>query len=263
MDAQVVILGYHRSGTSAATQHLARSGLFVGDLLLGANASNPHGHFEDRAFVKVHEAIFRENGTHWLAPEPFVPAISQDLRQSVREIVADRTAHHGTWGFKDPRACLFVDFWRSVLPAPRFLVCLRHYEACIDSIARRAIAAIRTTPERADAALQMRLASDHDAIARSWVCHMLPLLRLMQRHSDIVHAVDIAELGGSLASDLNQRFNLDLEPIPLSDTFDPALYSASPQTRVALSAPVKATAQKVWAALTRARRDQSALRAAA
>jgi len=34
MVRQLVILGYHRSGTSAATQHLVRAGLFVGDELL-------------------------------------------------------------------------------------------------------------------------------------------------------------------------------------------------------------------------------------
>lgn len=263
MDIQLVILGYHRSGTSAATQHLARAGLFVGDELLGANASNPHGHFEDRAFVKVHEAIFRENGTHWLAPDPFVPAISPSLRQSVREIVADRNAHHGTWGFKDPRACLFVDFWRTALSSPRFLVCLRHYSVCIDSVVRRALAAVRTTAVRPDAALQVNLLSDPDAIARSWICHMLPILRLMRRHPEIVYTVDVAELQGSLAADLNQAFGMDLEPLPLSDTFDPALYRAAPKGKITLSRDVGALAERIWVALTKARKEAASLKFAA
>ncbi|WMS42162.1 hypothetical protein RDV64_19150 [Acuticoccus sp. MNP-M23] len=252
---QLVILGYHRSGTSAATQHLARAGLFVGDDLLGANASNPHGHFEDRAVVAIHEAIFHENGQHWLSPNPLVPIISPMVRAKAVDYVATRSAWHDVWGFKDPRACLFVDFWRTVLPKPRFLICLRHYRACIDSVVRRALVAVRSTALQADAQDQMRLSVDHDAIARSWVCHMMPLLSLMRRHPELVHTVDVSNLDGSIAGDLNRRFGLPLADIPLSDTFDPELYHSSADAHVILSRETEALAERVWLALleTRAR----------
>lgn len=249
MVRQLVILGYHRSGTSAATQHLVRAGLFVGDELLAANASNPHGHFEDRAFVRLHERIFAENGENWLAPSPFVPIVSAELRQDVRALVADRDAHHSFWGFKDPRACLFVDFWRTMLSAPRFLVCLRHYRACVDSVVRRSLSAVRTTTARQEARYQMLTGADHDAIARSWIAHMLPLLRLMQQQPEIVYSVSVGNVHGSIAGTIARRFGLPLEPVELAETFDPALYRADADVDIRLSDEVAALAERVWRAL--------------
>lgn len=249
MGRQLVILGYHRSGTSAATQHLVRAGLFVGDELLSANESNPHGHFEDRAFIRIHERIFSENGAGWLAPSPFVPIVSPDLRKQIRALLADRDAHHDFWGFKDPRACLFVDTWRTMLSAPRFLVCLRHYRACVDSVVRRGLSAVRTTTLRSEARRQMLLASDHDAIARSWIAHMLPLLRLMRLHPAMVHSVCVGDMPYSIAGDLAARFGLPLEPVPLADTFDPDLFKADDEVDIRLSDDIAALAERVWLAL--------------
>ncbi len=263
MVRQLVILGYHRSGTSAATQHLVRAGLFVGDELLSGNASNPHGHFEDRAFVRIHERIFAENGEKWLAPSPFVPIVSPDLRQHIKALVADRDAHHSFWGFKDPRACLFVDMWRTMLSSPRFLVCLRHYRACVDSVVRRALSAVRTTTARDEARHQMLTASDHDAIARSWIAHMLPLLRLMRQHPQIVHSVSVGETHGSIAGVLAQRFGFPLEPVDLADTFNPALYKADADVDIRLSDDVAALAERVWQALLGAHASAERLESAA
>ncbi|MEM9223988.1 MAG: hypothetical protein AAGB11_16530 [Pseudomonadota bacterium] len=252
MGLQLVVLGYHRSGTSAATQHLVEAGLFVGEDLLGANVSNPHGHFEDEDFVHVHERIFEENGESWLAPNPFVPIISSALRSHMTALVGQRDAAHDYWGFKDPRACLFVDVWRTVLSSPRFLVCLRHYRACVDSVVRRALAAVRTTADRSEGRTQMLLASDHDAIARSWVAHMLPLLRLMRHHPELVHAVELATLGGSIAGDLHGRFGFPLDPVPLSHTFEPGLLRADQNVAIHISSDVAQLADRVWEALLEA-----------
>lgn len=260
---QLVILGYHRSGTSAATQHLARAGLFVGDDLLAAYDSNPHGHFEDRAVVAIHEAIFRENGQHWLSPNPLVPMISPMVRSKAIDYVATRSAWHDVWGFKDPRACLFVDFWRTILPQPRFLICLRHYRACVDSVVRRALQAVRSTAQQDEAQDQMRISVDHDAIARSWVCHMMPLLNLMRHRPEIVHTVDVGNLDGSIAGELRQRFGLPLADIALSETFDPTLYRDAADAHVILSRETAELAERMWLALLEARARAGALELAA
>ncbi|MEM8663213.1 MAG: hypothetical protein AAGF49_03705, partial [Pseudomonadota bacterium] len=230
---------------------------FVGEELLGANASNPHGHFEDMDFIKVHERIFDENGESWLAPNPFVPIVSRSLRAHVAALVGGRDAAHHQWGFKDPRACLFVDVWRTMLSRPRFLVCLRHYRACVDSVVRRALSGVRTTVMRPDARTQMLLASDHDAIARSWIAHMLPLLRLMRHHPAIVHAVTMGDLNGSIAADLRDRFGFDLAPVPLRDTFDATLFKADEDVEIAISSDVAALAERVWRELLDAQGETS------
>ncbi|MBS1528172.1 MAG: hypothetical protein JST19_21175, partial [Bacteroidetes bacterium] len=58
----LIILGMHRSGTSLVTNWLYHCGLQVGENLLGKNAGNEEGHFEDTEFLKLHEEILAANG---------------------------------------------------------------------------------------------------------------------------------------------------------------------------------------------------------
>ena len=58
----LVVAGFHRSGTSLVTEILSRAGLFVGDDLIGANPSNPYGHFEDREVVRLHDRLLADVG---------------------------------------------------------------------------------------------------------------------------------------------------------------------------------------------------------
>jgi hypothetical protein len=41
------------------------------------------------------------------------------------------------WGWKEPRATLFLDFWRATLPDLKFLALYRHYAQVVDSLLRR------------------------------------------------------------------------------------------------------------------------------
>ena len=50
------IAGMHRSGTSLVAGLVRAAGLPMGEELVGASATNPHGHHEDRAFVALHDA---------------------------------------------------------------------------------------------------------------------------------------------------------------------------------------------------------------
>ena len=70
MSNQLIVVGFHRSGTSLLCQLLHRTGLFLGYDLLGAAFSNPHGHFEDIEVFSLHEQILADNGQTWLVSEP-------------------------------------------------------------------------------------------------------------------------------------------------------------------------------------------------
>ncbi len=61
MSDQLIIAGFHRSGTSATAQLLRQAGLFIGDELLDANSSNPYGHFEDREIVTLYDQSLADN----------------------------------------------------------------------------------------------------------------------------------------------------------------------------------------------------------
>jgi hypothetical protein len=48
------------------TRMLHKAGLFVGDRLLGAVPSNPHGHYEDEEVLRFHDRVLEANGCNWM-----------------------------------------------------------------------------------------------------------------------------------------------------------------------------------------------------
>lgn len=128
----VIVTGFHRSGTSAAARLLAMAGVDMGVDLIGPMRSNPFGHFEDRRFVRLHDAWLAEAGATWMTPT--VPARPPDA--AARAVAAaSLAARQEPWGFKDPRAAFFLEAW---LPMdPLVVVMVRHPAAAIHSLRER------------------------------------------------------------------------------------------------------------------------------
>lgn len=127
----LIICGMHRSGTSLAAGLLSACGLDVGpeSLLMLRQDDNPTGFHENHEIVNMHEDALVRAGFGWDAPPPAEPAPAWDRSVALAEdarMTASRYQGHDTWGFKDPRASLFMGFWRSLFPGVRFLVCLRN-----------------------------------------------------------------------------------------------------------------------------------------
>jgi hypothetical protein len=124
----VVVLGMHRSGTSAVTRALNLLGLTIcppADLI-GAHPTNPAGHWESRTLVECNNAILKAVGARsWCPPPPgwawiSTPAV-QDLIPLCR--AAFRAVHPSPpWVWKDPRTCLTADLWLPLLQAPPAIV---------------------------------------------------------------------------------------------------------------------------------------------
>ena len=132
----------HRSGTSVVAGLLSRHGLWLGadEALMQNDAYNPDGYYEHLGLVEVNDAILAAFGGTWDAP-PVLPAgfEAQDrlapLRHRAAEIMAELSQR--PWGFKDPRACLTIPFWRALQNDLRFVVCLRNPLEVARSLARR------------------------------------------------------------------------------------------------------------------------------
>ncbi len=77
MGDQLIVAGFHRSGTSLTCQLLHHAGLFLGYDLLGPAFSNPHAHFEDIEILNFHRQILVDNGQTWLVSKPFLPVITE------------------------------------------------------------------------------------------------------------------------------------------------------------------------------------------
>jgi hypothetical protein len=116
----VLVLGMHRSGTSALTRVLNLLGLDAGrDVLMGASESNPTGHWEVERLTSFNNGLLDELGGRWDAPPPTAPEI---LGLMADGQLGDEAAQLHTeafgdshWVWKDPRVCLLLPFWRSVL----------------------------------------------------------------------------------------------------------------------------------------------------
>jgi hypothetical protein len=146
----LVIAGMHRSGTSLTAALLASAGLDLGSHLLGADASNPRGHFEDVDFLLFHQRALAAAGLSAdgfiAAGQPTVPAL---MLAEAHDILATRRAQGRPWGWKEPRTVLFLDFWEQLLPEARFLIVFRRPWEVVDSLFRRGNPEFVTQPRLA------------------------------------------------------------------------------------------------------------------
>lgn len=135
--AVVAVTGMHRSGTSLVAGLLRAAGLPMGETLLGASASNPHGHHEDTAFVELHDRALAALGADWtLAGAPASMAWTADIARDADALVAARR-RDAAWGWKDPRSVLFLDEWAARIPSLRVIVVFRDAAQVAASLRRR------------------------------------------------------------------------------------------------------------------------------
>ncbi|MDX2110394.1 MAG: sulfotransferase [Verrucomicrobiota bacterium] len=127
------ILGMHRSGTSMLARLLQDAGVFIGEHLIGAEVGNQRGHFEDRDIYEFHcAALSRKRDKDWrffddgtLGLEHFDYVATDDELSRAKQLIEGRR-RQGWWGWKEPRTCLFLDFWTSLIPDARSIVIYRH-----------------------------------------------------------------------------------------------------------------------------------------
>ena len=116
----VLVLGMHRSGTSALTRLLSLHGIALGDAMLPAASDNPTGFWEHCEVVALHERLLAALGRAWDDPRALPPGWLEHpaTREAQAEIAAllDREfAGQAAWAVKDPRLCRFVPLWRRVM----------------------------------------------------------------------------------------------------------------------------------------------------
>ncbi len=148
------MLGMHRSGTSAVTRTLNLLGLRTcppADLI-GADPTNPAGHWESRTLVECNNAVLKAAGAHCWCPPPPGPAwIGTPQVQDLIPLcgAAFQAVHPSPpWVWKDPRTCLTADLWLPLLQAPPAIVL----------VARDPLQIVRSVNARDNIALPLALA---------------------------------------------------------------------------------------------------------
>ena len=121
----VLVVGMHRSGTSAVAGALEKCGVnFGSNLLPGKTGINPKGYWEDREVIELHNEFLERKGMRWddvLFTREGENSDSKDLDEKFRSklinILNTRFQIHPIWGVKDPRICIFIPAWLDVLRA--------------------------------------------------------------------------------------------------------------------------------------------------
>jgi hypothetical protein len=254
MSDQLIVAGFHRSGTSLVCQLLHRAGLFLGYDLMGASFSNPHGHFEDIEIFSLHEQILADNGQTWMVGEPFLPVIAEPHWRRMERIIRRRDAEHNLWGFKDPRVCLFMMVWKHLLPNARVLLIYRHFSDTTYSLGRRQSAELfakPTGPER----IYRRFWEEPDLALRMWLTHNEALLTFARTHPGDTLAVslDLVQNGFPVIRAVNQRWGLGLTEVPTSEVFDPTVTERRPGRQPLSDRRLIDRVDATWEALERLR----------
>jgi hypothetical protein len=136
----VVVLGMHRSGTSALAGALAHVGVDFGERLAAPAFDNKKGFWEHPQIVTLHDRLLAELGSSWHDERP-LPAgwtrlkAARDIRTSLTALIGRDFGGKPLFGFKDPRLSRLVPLWLPIFQmfeiTPVFVLMIRHpWEVC-------------------------------------------------------------------------------------------------------------------------------------
>lgn len=142
----IVVLGMHRSGTSAVARALKVLGVDLGDHLMAANAVNIKGFWEDIDINELNIELMSSISTDWhhlttmqksdvatLRDAGFFPRAEQLLRAKLHG--------HERFGFKDPRTAKLLPFWNEVFVRLKcqvsYVLVSRHPLSIVKSLTKR------------------------------------------------------------------------------------------------------------------------------
>lgn len=112
----VVVLGMHRSGTSAVAHLLHTLGVPMGVEFLPPDENNPLGYWEDTTPLGINKGILANAGGSWKNPpgRNKLLQLNHKHQTAVRAYI-ERREDERIWGFKDPRTTLTAHLWHHYL----------------------------------------------------------------------------------------------------------------------------------------------------
>ena len=142
----LLVLGMHRSGTSAVTRVVNMLGAEIGDNLIPPGDDNPSGFWEHAEVVRINEELLRALGRTWYdmrdMPEGWLDSAASKIafEQAMQLIRRDFGASQ-LCAVKDPRMCLTARLWVNAFRAAEYEVgCLfvvRDPREVVESLHRR------------------------------------------------------------------------------------------------------------------------------
>ena len=141
----IVVLGMHRSGTSALARSLQAFGVDLGSNFHPITADNPKGHWEDKDFQEFNEEMLKHRNRSWDdLPWEESGAVPPDFAEFFPGALAllDGFLHEKSLaGLKDPRFSVLLPFWKKVFSEAgvrvSFVIGLRNPLSVAASLFRR------------------------------------------------------------------------------------------------------------------------------
>lgn len=163
----LLILGMHRSGTSALARVLNLLGAALPATLLGAGHGNESGHWEPKLLVELHDRMLAEAGSAWndwrkLELANLGEARLDYYKTEIRRLIVEEYGDAPLLVLKEPRICRFVPLYREILEGMGMAV--------------RPILSLRDPVEVADS-LQHRDGIDRSMTQLVWLGQVLPAER--------------------------------------------------------------------------------------
>lgn len=215
----VVVLGMHRGGTSATTRAVHLLGVPLGDVRdwMQPRGDNPRGFWESESLTALNDEILEALGGHWTAPPASrdclagQPRLSSFRERAVERIRAVYTTRRWVW--KDPRLCITLPFWLSLLePAPVFVIAQRNpLEIAASLEARNGFSKVFSLAlwER-----YVRSALEHAQRRPAFVVHFVDLLsdpaRCLQELQDFLVRHDAVDGAGTPHAEITREVDVDL-----------------------------------------------------
>lgn len=147
MQKCIVVLGMHRSGTSAITRGLKVFGVELGDNLMPPFANNNEkGFWEDIEINALDNEMLSALGSDWHYLAPVQPSDIQVLHQKgyfikTVELLRQKIGTFPVFGFKDPQLAKLLPFWKDVFLKCQLYVCyvlaIRHPLSVVQSLTAR------------------------------------------------------------------------------------------------------------------------------
>jgi hypothetical protein len=238
--APLIILGMHRSGTSVVARWLRTCGFDIGQELLESGPGNRDGHFEDLAFLRLHNRILNANRSlarraanrvlkyeynYHVMPGRRLH-VSPRFYRAAEQLIAERRATGRQWGWKEPRTCLFLRMWKELLPGARAVVVFRHYASVVDSLWRRELhkAQRQLQPVLSTCRLPAMHGWAKNRLLRVWLRYNGDILNYLEQRPresyTVVGADEVAGCAERILRVLTEQMRYSLQPVPLETIFD-------------------------------------------
>ena len=116
----VIVIGMHRSGTSALAGILHLNEIIMGEESIFRPKplpQNPKGFYENYLFRKINDKMLEKYGYKVKSFKTDIPRIeaNDQMKQKMKKLLLKYQDKYTSWGWKDPRTCLTLSIWLDIL----------------------------------------------------------------------------------------------------------------------------------------------------